>query len=53
MPKQGDKANVDFLIWKHDNMGVYSVKSLCTVVEARWFSEEGSVVPRLLRPILL
>ncbi|XP_057452298.1 uncharacterized protein LOC130744125 [Lotus japonicus] len=33
-------------------MGLYSVKSMCAVVEARRFTEEGWSVPQFLRPIL-
>ncbi|XP_057452848.1 uncharacterized protein LOC130744704 [Lotus japonicus] len=33
-------------------MGLYSVKSMCAVVEARWFTEDGWSVPQILRPIL-
>ncbi|XP_057426183.1 uncharacterized protein LOC130719582 [Lotus japonicus] len=52
VPKHGVYAHVDCLVWKHDNMGMFSVKSLCAVVEARWFSEDGWSVPKSLRPIL-
>ncbi|XP_057452728.1 uncharacterized protein LOC130744569 [Lotus japonicus] len=52
VPKQGERADRDSIIWKHDNMGLYSVKSMCAVVEARWFTEEGWSVPQFLRPIL-
>lgn len=52
VPKQGVRADVDCMVWKHDNMGLFSVKSLCAVVEARWFTEEGWFVPKILKPIL-
>ncbi|XP_057450751.1 uncharacterized protein LOC130742662 [Lotus japonicus] len=52
VPKQGENATVDCMVWKHDNMGLFSVKSLCAVVEARWFTEDGWSVPKFLRPIL-
>ncbi|XP_057453188.1 uncharacterized protein LOC130745059 [Lotus japonicus] len=52
VPKQGVNVDSDCIVWKHDNMGFFTVKSLCAVVEARWFTEEGWMVPNLLRPIL-
>ncbi|XP_057453066.1 uncharacterized protein LOC130744922 [Lotus japonicus] len=51
-PQWGETADTDLLIWKHDNMRLYSVKSMCAVVEARWFTEEGWYVPQFLKPIL-
>lgn len=43
----------NFLFWKGDHVGVFSVKGLCMVLEESWFNQARWVVPKEVRKLVL